>query len=1782
MNSRALPDGRWLMPAKRAFVPCFLVSLVALQGCTDAEKQSTTAVQSASALTEKKQAAQEPEYVPGQILVRFRKEATDDKVASIHSQQQAQVLHTYRTISDLQLVQVPEESFSKALEAYSQDPNVLYAEPNYIVHALDNTRAMPNDPRFGELWGLHNTGQSGGTADVDLNMPEAWDITTGSDTVGVITVIDTGVDYNHQDLAANMWTNPGEIAGNNVDDDNNGYVDDVHGINAITGSGNPMDDNQHGSHCAGTIAGRGNNATGVVGVNWNARIMGCKFLSGSGSGTTADAIECVDYVTLMKTRATNPVNIIASSNSWGGGGFSQPLLDAIARNGQAGVLFIAAAGNSSANNDTTPSYPASYNLDHIISVASHTRTDTLSSFSNFGRYTVHVSAPGSDILSTIPNNGYGLLSGTSMATPHVSGLVGLLKAQDPSRDWRALRNLVFAGGVPQTASAGRTVTGRRIRAADTGGRGSLTCDNQVVASREAPMGTTVGVAVGQSLPLKFLHINCGQAAGTPTVTVTPGGSTVAMFDDGANGDQAAGDGLYTGLFEPSAAGTYTLAFPGGDNLTVNVQEAYQLFPTTYAWRTITGTNLNLTDDSMANITSPFPIPFANGTGQTTLRVGMNGGLSFNTTASIGTTNTALPNAGFTTLVSPHWDDLFPNSGAGTSSGNVFWETLGTAPNRELVVEWRNVHHFSARTDGVTFQVVFREGSSDIIFNYQDVSFANATYDRGASATVGVQINSTLATQSSFNTASLDNETALLWSLIPPGSAPEVRAFDVSPATLTEGEDLTVSLEFSDPDGDTDGPWTVQIDTNLTGGFTVDATYQLTTQDPATFTIPMRSSGTDLPVAVRIVDSRRARSTVTTAPTLVTVTDVPPALTAVTAPATVNELQATTLTAAFTDPGADGPWRIEWDFNYDGATFAPDRTTTATTSGDATTSYNFPADGTYTIAARVSDKDGVQTDVVTVQVVVNDLRPTVAALTGEATILEGELLSLTSSFTNPGDNSSPWKVQWDFDYDGTTFDVEAEQTRTSVGNITYEELQMDSGTFTVAVRVVDNDGSVSDVQSLAITVTEVDPIILAFESEQVSSTSTEPVTVSFTVFGFSGSPLGEADEIRQVLWDFDNDGNFDYASFLPFVNHRYTDSPPGGGNTYTARVRLVDEDTYTDQTISITVENAPPTLHTVPMQHVDEGTLVLLQAGATDPGGDALTFSLQNAPAGMSITSAGLIAWRTSYAHGSMAGTPHTATLTVTDDDGATTSQTLTFVVHWMDEDSDGMADTWERSHGLNPSRNDAAEDTNGDGVSNLDEFLSDNGGPVLPDAPALEGAGRVHSSSVELKAHHIASHGSLTTVRYQFQVFADRALTQKVRDLTVDQAATGTTTSVTLTDGTESPELEDLMDDHGYSWRVRATDGSMHGPWSQVHRFTYDPTNDVPTAPANAYPAAGALVADVRPTLSADNASDVDEDALTYTFELAEDAAFTIGVISSGRMSAGSGHTSWAVSQNLKPFGTYHWRVTASDNRGGSTTSTATSFTVSRANREPGAPSLAEPSASATVANRSPTLVANATTDADGDALSYVLEVDTLASFGSPARQASTALSADAQGKVSWQPTTALAENTRYFWRARAADGISASDWTVGSFFVDSTNDAPSAPVALNPSDAVVFKLKPTLTVQNATDPEGDAVTYTFEVRNADGAVVATSSSVAAGANGTTSFTLAEDLQEDAQYTWTARATDARNAQGAASAAASFKVDSAPPPAAPGGCSSVPAGAGSMLPLLAMVAGLLGLRRRQE
>ena len=344
-------------------------------------------------------------------------------------------------------------------------PEVEYAEPNFIYHHF----ATSNDTYFtnGSLWGMYGDATSPANQ-YGSQAGEAWAAgNTGSSTVWV-GIIDEGYMHTHEDLLANAGTNPGEIAGNGVDDDGNGYRDDVNGWDFDGNNSSVFDGvgDDHGTHVAGTIGGAGGNVKGVAGVVWNVKLMSAKFLGRNG-GTTANAIKAVDYFTSLKQR--HGINLVATNNSWGGGGFSQGLYDAIERANQAGILFIAAAGNSTNNNDVTASYPGSYSNTNIIAVASITNTGAISSFSNYGATTVDIGAPGSGIYSTVPASSkgkvissYASYNGTSMATPHVTGAAALYAASHAGATAAQIRTAILSSAVATTSLNGKCATGGRL------------------------------------------------------------------------------------------------------------------------------------------------------------------------------------------------------------------------------------------------------------------------------------------------------------------------------------------------------------------------------------------------------------------------------------------------------------------------------------------------------------------------------------------------------------------------------------------------------------------------------------------------------------------------------------------------------------------------------------------------------------------------------------------------------------------------------------------------------------------------------------------------------------------------------------------------------------------------------------------------------------------------------------------------------------------------------------------------------------------------------------------------------------------------------------------------------------------------------------------------------------------------------------------------------------------------------------------------------------------------
>ena len=374
------------------------------------------------------------EHIPNALFVRFKSEASAEVQDDLLAVVGGSIRESFWLVPGLVSIDtsLPVDEALQILARRSDAIN--YVEPIYIVHSFET---IPNDPQYGALYGMPQ---------IRANL--AWDEHTG-DQDFVIAIIDTGLDYNHQDITGNAWTNPGEIQGNGQDDDGNGYVDDIHGYDFSNNDSDPYDDNSHGTHCGGTIGGQGNNGVGVVGVNWNCRLVGVKFLSGGGSGSTEGAIAAVQYCAANQFKVSN--------NSWGGGGFSQSLYDGIQNAGdQFGHVFVAAAGNSGSNG---ASYPAAYDCTNIISVAASDSNENRASFSQYHISEVDLAAPGVDVVSTVPGNGYDSYSGTSMATPHVAGGVGLVYSVMGDSSAEEIIDLILSTVRPVSAWNGLTATG---------------------------------------------------------------------------------------------------------------------------------------------------------------------------------------------------------------------------------------------------------------------------------------------------------------------------------------------------------------------------------------------------------------------------------------------------------------------------------------------------------------------------------------------------------------------------------------------------------------------------------------------------------------------------------------------------------------------------------------------------------------------------------------------------------------------------------------------------------------------------------------------------------------------------------------------------------------------------------------------------------------------------------------------------------------------------------------------------------------------------------------------------------------------------------------------------------------------------------------------------------------------------------------------------------------------------------------------------------------------------
>jgi subtilisin family serine protease len=652
------------------------------------------------ALLERSSAAA-PAFRPDRLILLPRRSATPDGLAKRHGKSGRHVLRSYAGLGGLQVVQLaPGENVADAAAEYQASGMVEFAEPDYKLQATET----PNDPNFvsGTQWSLQNNAVPGS----DIHAVSAWNTSHSASNV-VVAIVDSGIRYTHQDLAANMWVNRGEIPGNGIDDDRNGVIDDVHGFNAVAKNGDPMDDAGHGSHVAGIIGAVGNNGLGIAGVAWNVQLMACKFLAADESGDTSDAISCIDYARRMGAQIINA--------SWGGGDYSAALYTALASARAAGIIVVTAAGNDAENIDQIPLYPACYALDNIVVVGATSRSDNFeTSYSNFGVVNVDLCAPGSGIYSTwyTGDAAYMTSSGTSMATPHVAGALALMKARFTQSSSSELIARLLGSVDVLPSLAGKCATGGRLNLAAALGPNPAAVFSVSDSSGDVPFSVSfTNRSIGD---VKSLAWDFGDGTATSTnenpvhVFARPGSFVVTLTVAGQNGS--------TNSFQQ----------------TVRARSNYEIVPENYQWIEPSGmTQLSLGDNGSSAQVLPFSFPFY-GDPFTTIFVGANGLLGFSNSGLSSIDHTPLPDSAAPNgIICPYWDNLNPQAG-----GTVFAGVVGNAPNRRFVASWVNVLRNSSALP-LTFQAILEESTSEIVFQYLNVQPQNP---RGGAkrATVGIE------------------------------------------------------------------------------------------------------------------------------------------------------------------------------------------------------------------------------------------------------------------------------------------------------------------------------------------------------------------------------------------------------------------------------------------------------------------------------------------------------------------------------------------------------------------------------------------------------------------------------------------------------------------------------------------------------------------------------------------------------------------------------------------------------------------------------------------------------------------------------------------------------------------------------------------------------------------------------------------------------------------------------------------------------------------------------------
>jgi subtilisin family serine protease len=726
---------------------------------------------------------------PDRVLIRRR--GTPEALRQTHARIGGSVIRELRNMP-WQVVRLPEGmGLLRAMKLYGEDPAVDVVEPDY-----QRFGAQIGAPRFNEQWALQNTGQTytvggqsvTGTADVDVNASQAWGAATGAGTV--IGMIDTGVNTNHPALSDNLWTNAGEIPNNGIDDDGNGWIDDVHGLAA---TGTLHEDSGHGTSVAGVMVANGD----MIGLAPDAELITCAVGS---TYYTSDIAFCLDY--FRDLHDNHGVNIVTTVNSYGGTAASTMERDAIGRNRDSGILFVAAAGNDGYDNDERPTYPASYDVANILSVGAVDMQGNLADFqgprgSNYGAHQVDMVAPGLAILTT-RGNAYGYASGTSYAAPYVAAGAALLAEQNGSRTASQLRNLLLTSG-KAVAGASSTVSGLMLRMSDTTGAGALDCNGASVEGRLSPSTSGAHYVVsGRAVTLRYLSVTCANPGAGGNVYVTAPNATVLLFDNGAGDDEVAGDGIYTGSWTPPEDGDHEVIFPDGDTLLVHsgpvIRDGASV---AYSPETLTAptevTQLTGLLDAAYTIDLPFDVPFNSAT-YDKLSISTHGTVVFGTSSFMAYYNQDLSTSSLpSNLIAVYWDDLDLRETAPGNAGRVLTQHLDAGgSNERFVIEWNGARHYSKSGAEVTIQLVLFEDGSRYRINFVDTDHNNASWDDGASATVGIRVTNSYQLQYSYNASSVPSGTTVDFEVVAPWQNPDDR-HDVSNDGLVTPRDALLVI-----------------------------------------------------------------------------------------------------------------------------------------------------------------------------------------------------------------------------------------------------------------------------------------------------------------------------------------------------------------------------------------------------------------------------------------------------------------------------------------------------------------------------------------------------------------------------------------------------------------------------------------------------------------------------------------------------------------------------------------------------------------------------------------------------------------------------------------------------------------------------------------------------------------------------------------------------------------------------------------------------------------------------